>query len=95
LHVLGKKSAFASTITAKQLFFLAQGRSPVLKTILVIIVLLVLLAGGVLVWINYGQQLAQLPAQISGMLVDALKGMAAGLGGLGSAVADSFKSLVP
>jgi hypothetical protein len=66
-----------------------------LKTILVIIVLLLLLAGGVFVWINYGPQLAQLPAQISGMVVDALKGMAAGLGGLGAAVADSFKSMVP
>lgn len=66
-----------------------------LKTILVVIALLALLAGGAWVWVNYGAQLAQLPGRLEGLVVEALKSFAAGLGGLGAAVADSFRSVIP
>jgi len=65
------------------------------KTILVIVVLLALAAGGFYVWMNWGPQLAALPGQVAGRMTQILTGLVGGLAGFGQAVADSFKGVVP
>jgi hypothetical protein len=63
------------------------------KTIIIIVLLLVLAAGLVFVWMNWGPQLAALPGLIAGRTTQILTGMFSGLAGFGSAVADSFRGV--
>ena len=62
-----------------------------MKTVLLVLLIVVILAAGWYVWTNYGDQLSQVPGQISASIGKMLTGMTGSLAGFGNAVRDSFR----